>query len=945
MLRSSVLFFLGLSAFTAANPIPAGLLHRPLAFEPNRGQAAPLVRFVARGNSRDYLLSASGVTVLGASLHFSGANPEPQTSALDPLVERHNYFHGSLSQTDIPTYRRVRYSRLYAGIDCVFYGDQKGLEFDFEVAPGADPAKILLRWSGAKRVRLDTGGELVIETTSGELRQRKPTVYQERNGQRVLIAGGYRLTADGAIRFSISHYDRTRPLVIDPVIFALDQNLILVAAMTGDSAGNLYLTGQTSTSVLPTTVGAVQPAYAGGTCVSVNIGPSLGPNDFPCPDAFVIKLDSKGQIAYATYLGGDGGDNGNAIAVDSSGNAYVAGATFPGTTPNNFPTTPNAPFPKPTTSTSYDGFLTKLNPAGSQLVYSTYIPDMPVSGIAVDGQGNAYVAGATGGGSHFPATPGAFQASNPNPSSAGAVAKLNAAGTALVYATYLAGTGGGDIPDTANAIAVDASGDAYITGFTASSDFPTTQGAFQTKLQSPTAIFVSKIAPSGASLVYSTFLGPSGTASGEGVEFSGNGGLAIRVDSQGNAIVLGDTLSNVFPVTAGAFQPAGPSAAWTSANGGALNVLSKLNSTGSALVYSTYISGAESLDIDSAGNAYVAGAASYGFPTTAGAYQSCSHGGTSDIFAAEFAPDGTLLGATYLGGSGTDTASAVVALGGGSISLAGITSSTTFNDFPGIIDPPVPNLALVDTILIKNPNQTDGPCLAYAIQNGASFAEGTVAPGEVVTLRGKGIGPQTGVNAQAGPNGFPTSLAGVQVLFGNQPAPLLYVQSEQINVVVPWDAGMNLFNPGTSVQVNYNGASGTGAANLSQASPGIFLANVSTQLAAVTNADGTPNSPNNPARLGTVVTFYGTGGGTMNPPGVDGAVWPSSPLAQFTLPVSVQINQVNADVTYAGSAPGLVSGIFQINVQIPNLFSPPPTVPITITIGGVSSAPAIIAVQ
>jgi uncharacterized protein (TIGR03437 family) len=929
MIRGITFFFVALSAF-------AGLRDHPLAFEPNRGQAAPPVRFVARG-ARDYLLGASSVTVMGASLRFSGANSEPQAVALDPLAERHNYFHGPVSLTDIPTYRRVRYSRLYPGVDCVFYGDQKGLEFDFEVSPGADPAKIRLRWNDAKGVRLDANGELAIETSSGELRQRKPTVFQERNGRRISIAGGYVLAADGEIHFSLGRYDRALPLIIDPVLFGLDQNVIFVAAMAADSAGNLYLAGFTSSSVLPTTVGAVQPAYAGGTCVYFGIGPG-GSGNFPCPDAFVIKLDSKGQIAYATYLGGSGFDSGNAIAVDSAGNAYVGGSTNPGLTiPNNFPTTPNAVFPK---SADYGGFVTKLNPAGSQLVYSTYFP-VSVSGIALDGQGNAYLVGSVYSPKSypFPVTPGALQNSTANANSTGVVAKLNAAGSALVYATYLGGSGAQDIGDLADSIAIDASGNAYVTGFTGSPDFPTTQGAFQTNLPGQIAIFVSKIAPSGGSLVYSTFLGSSGDEEISG----GNGGLAIKVDSQGDALVLGATQSNSFPVTPGAFQPTGPSAPWTAADAGSLNVLSKLNPTGSALVYSTYISGAQSLDIDRAGNAYVVGAASAGLPTTAGAYQSCSHGGSSNIFAAEFAPDGTVIGATYLGGSGADSASAVVTLGGGSIDLAGTTNST---DFPGVVDFGASNLAFVSSLLINDPDHPSGPCLAYLIQNAASFADGAVAPGEVVTLRGKGIGPQTGVNAQVGANGFPTELAGVQVFFGNEAAPLLYVQSEQINAVAPWDTGSGSPDPGIPVQVNYNGASISGSVLLNQAAPGIFLANDSTQLAAVTNADGTPNSPTNPAKRGSVVTFYGTGGGAMNPPGVDGGIWPASPLAQFTLmPVSVQINYVDAVVTYAGSAPGSISGVFQINVQVPNLFFPPQTVPIVITIGGVSSPPAILAVQ
>ena len=364
----ALFFFLALSVHGAGDLIPAALRNRPLTFEPNRGQAGPLVQFVARENSRDYLLSRSGLTVWGASLHFSGANPEAPVVGLDLLAERHNYFHGSASQTDIPTYRRVRYSRLYPGIDCVFYGDQKALEFDFEVSPGADPHKIHFRWRDAKSVHLDANGELVIETASGELRQRKPTIYQERHGRRVLIPGGYSLAADGEIRFSIGQYDRTFPLVIDPVLFGLDENIIFISAMTADAAGNLYLTGGTSSSILPVTAGAAQPGFGGGNCPIT--GPGIGPPS-PCPDVFVIKLNATGQIAYCTYLGGRGFDFGVAIAVDSAGNAYVAGQTFVvAATQNNFPTTPNAAFTKPGGTSGTTGFVTgSTRPAAS-----LYIP-------------------------------------------------------------------------------------------------------------------------------------------------------------------------------------------------------------------------------------------------------------------------------------------------------------------------------------------------------------------------------------------------------------------------------------------------------------------------------------------------------------------------------------------------------------------------------------------
>jgi uncharacterized protein (TIGR03437 family) len=918
------LFFFAFSAYAAGNPIPSGFLNHPLAFEPNRGQAATGVQFLARGNSRDYLLNASGVTVSGASMRFLGANARPHTLGQEPLAERHNYFHGPVSQTDVPTYRRIRYSSLYPGIDCVFYGDQKGLEFDFEVSPGADPDKIRLGWSGARQVRLDANGELMIETVSGELRQRRPTMYQERNGQRVLITGGYVLAADGEIRFSLGPYDRNLPLIIDPVLFALEQGVILITAMAGDPAGNVYLTGTTFASVIPTTVGAVQPSFGGGVCpVLPVIG---GGYTTACPDAFVIKLNPTGQLIYATYLGGDGADGGNAIVADSSGNAYVAGSTSPSPTSsaNNFPITANAAFPKPS-STGNDGFITKLNPAGNQLVYSTFIPNVAPT-IALDPQGNVYLAGtAVPQLLPFPVTPGAFQTASSTPDNTGVVAKLNAAGSALIYGTYLGGSGAAGV----TGIAVDALGNAYVVGSAQSADFPTTPGAFQTKIPSPTGgAFVTKIAASGASLVYSTFLDGSGDVD--------DGFKAIRVDAQGDAIVLGITSLDDFPVTPGAFQPTGPSAPWEALdNQNASAFLTKLNPTGSALVYSTYIAGGLALDVDSTGNAYVLGTATYGFPTTAGAYQPCSHGGLSDILAAEFGPDGKLIGATYLGGSGEDDAAGIVALGGGSIYLAGFTFSS---DFPGLAG--LPNLEFVAKILINDPNQSSGPCLAYAIQNAATFVEEPVSSGEVVSLRGTNIGPQKPDFEQLGPDGkVSTELAGVQVFFDNYPAPLLYVQSQQINAVVPWEVQISpQSNNPTQVQVIYNGTSSNiSSIPLALAAPGIFLANYSTRQAAALNADGSPNSQSNPAKRGTVVAFFGTGGGNTNPPGVDGGFWSTSPLAKLIQPVSVQMGGVDAEVQYAGSAPGRISGIFQINVLVPESLVPGQFQPIIVTIAGTSS--------
>jgi uncharacterized protein (TIGR03437 family) len=555
----------------------------------------------------------------------------------------------------------------------------------------------------------------------------------------------------------------------------------------------------------------------------------------------------------------------------------------------------------------------------------------------LDAQGNVYFSGtAEPQITPFPVTTGALETSTSNPGSTGVVAKLNAVGSALVYGTYLGGSGVGSVDggDTAAGIAVDSSGDAYVTGFAESPDFPTTPGAFQTKLPESGGIYVAKLEPSGASLVYSTFLGGSG-----GLEISGgNGGLTIRVDSQGDAIVLGATQSPNFPVTPAAFQPTGPSAVWTVQANELFNsgsFLSKLNPTGSALVYSTYLAGASALDIDSAGNAYVLGAASYGFPTTTGAYQPCSHGGPTDIFAAEFAADGKVIGATYLGGSGTDTPSGIVALGEGSIYLAGTTTSP---DFPGIVLSET-NLAFVGTILINDPSHLSGPCIADALQNGASRAEGPITPGEIVTLLGTGIGPQKAAYQQIAPDGkISTELAGVQVFFGNYLAPLLYVQSSQINAMVPWEVGSLLAPNNIQVQVEYNGAhSNAPTVPVYPSAPGIFLSNYSTQQADVLNADGTPNSPSNPAERGSEVSFIGTGGGFTNPPGDTGGFWPTSPLARITQPVSVQIAGVDTDVLYAGSAPGQDSGIFQVNIRVPESLNPSSGYRIVITAGGISS--------
>jgi uncharacterized protein (TIGR03437 family) len=310
-------------------------------------------------------------------------------------------------------------------------------------------------------------------------------------------------------------------------------------------------------------------------------------------------------------------------------------------------------------------------------------------------------------------------------------------------------------------------------------------------------------------------------------------------------------------------------------------------------------------------------------------------GGGSDTFVAQFTPSGALASGTYLGGSAPDAANAIALGSDGSVYVAVITSSF---DFPGIT-------ALLQTrnflvhLRIADPKKQDGPCMALALQNGASFAEGPVAPGEIVTLRGSGFGPVTGATP-AGP--VATILAGVQVFFDNLPAPLLYAQSQQINAIVPWElAGQTT----TQVHVEYQGVpTNTTAIRLAASAPGIFYFDFKSQQGAILNEDGTVNSAANPAKAGSVIAIFGTGGGLTSPLGVTGGLWPASPLAMLNLPVSVRISLMDATVLYAGAAPTLISGVIQINARVPGSLPASAAWPVDVKIGDASSPSSAVTV-
>jgi hypothetical protein len=606
---------------------------------------------------QDQILESGATTVVRMKL--LGANRKTKVAGMEELPGKVNYFIGNDPKkwrTNVATFARVKYENVYPGVDLVYYGNQGGqLEYDFVVAPGSDPKAITLdvdaglsrqRSDGAKPLRIDANGDLVVATDGSEVRFHKPAVYQlAANGipttavaNRQLLDGNYVLTADNHVHFEIPSYDKSESLVIDPV---LSYSTYLGGSATDagigvavDSSGNAYVTGTTESSNFPT-LNPIQSANAGSA------------------DVFVAKLNSAGNaLVYSTYLGGSGLDQGNGIAVDSSGNAYVTGVTM---NSPDFPTV--SPLPQACGVLNLqEVFAAKLNPAGSALVYSTCIGGGTGLGIAVDSSGNAYLTGDAGPG--FP-TINAFQPTFGGQPSDAFVAKLNAAGNALLYSTYLGGTG----DDRGNAIAVDSAGNAYVTGSTTSIDFPTAN-PFQSANHGGLAAwdaYVAKLSAAGNALVYSTYLG------GTNDDF----GYGIAVDSSGSAYVTGWTTSTDFP-TASPLQ---------AANAGAQDAfVSKLNAAGSALVYSTYLGGngddrGSGIALDSSGNAYVTGAGGTNFPTV-----NPLEATPAGIFVTEVNAAGSaLVYSTYLGGT---TGQSVNGIAVDSSGDAYVTGNVTSNDFP-----------------------------------------------------------------------------------------------------------------------------------------------------------------------------------------------------------------------------------------------------------------------
>lgn len=603
-------------------------------------------------------------------MELQGANPDAPATLSDELPGKVHHLIGrerSRWRTDVATYAKVEFSNVYPGIDLVYYGNRGHLEYDFVVAPGFDPSMIRLCFNGADAAGLDDRGGLRFQLGGREIRLEVPTIYQEIDGVRREVRGGYAYRADGSIGFVLSSYDASRALVIDPVVQFSSflggsaeespfGDVIGVDTFLGPD-GALYVAGFTSSFDFPTS-SALQPAKSGGF------------------DAFVAKLDPTGStLEFSTYFGGSEIDAARAIAVTPDGYITITGYTNSA----DFPTT--AGVVQPGHGGQVDAYAVRFDPTGSSVVFATYLGGASFDvafDVAVDGVGNSYLAGRTFS-NDFPLV-NALQPVKVVQSDVDAfIAKLNPTGTVLEYSTYLGGIG----DDAIFGLDVDAGGNAFLVGRTYSPDFPATAGAIDESCGSDGACdgssdaFVAKVIADGSALSYSGFLGGS----------LDDWGFAIDVDASGNAYVTGYTTSDDFPVSAHAVQPsfAGQSDAF----------VAKIDAAGAGIVFATYFGGSSlenlhigreflsfqglgGIAVDPDGYVAVTGLAYSANLPVVNAIQP-SPGGGSDAFVVVFDPIGSSIAyASYLGGAADDGGTAIHVGEGGNLHVAGITASSDF---------------------------------------------------------------------------------------------------------------------------------------------------------------------------------------------------------------------------------------------------------------------------
>jgi len=664
-------------ALALGDPVPAatvsGMLERlPMRFEANQGQLNRRVRYYSRAPGYTLFLTpqeavlslSSGASARVLRISLPAANPEPQLEGILPLAARSNYFLGNRREawrTNVQQYQRVRYRGVYPGVDLIYYGNGRQLEYDFEVKPGVDPRRIRMKFTGADKIRLDENGALVLTLGGTEMRQHKPVAYQESHRQ---VQARYVLLGRGEVGFSLGEYDPNETLVIDPVLsystFLGGGSLDAATAVAVDALGYVWVAGSTWSQDFPVAGVAYRDNPAGSQDIFLaKLHPSLAGAD---------------SLRYSAYIGGSGDEEPRAMCLDASGGLYLTGVT----SSTDFPMAGNSA--QSANAGGQDAFVVKLYPEipfADSLVYSTYLGGSgtdAANAVAVDAAGNIYVAGYTTPAENFPLTANTFQGGSQggweafvtelDPAAASAAASLR-------YSTYL----GGSSTDVATAVAVDAAGMVYIAGYTVSENFPISDRPYRDFMIGGGDVFLTKLdfsKPGLDALVYSTYLGGSGF----------DVPLSMVLDASGGIWLAGYTLSSDFPVTATAPQPnyAGLADAFVARMNLALP-------RAQSLTYATYLGGSGSdvaygMALEGSGKIYLAGyTTSSDFPTTSDAVQGAS-GGAADAFVAVLDPAApfarALVYGSYLGGSFTDAAHAIALDADGNVYLAGYTQSASF---------------------------------------------------------------------------------------------------------------------------------------------------------------------------------------------------------------------------------------------------------------------------
>lgn len=934
----------------------------PVTFEPNVGQTDTRVKYLAHSAHATLWLTRKGAVLETAAgrgrhsgsvvlkLRFDGANPAPQLQAEELRTGVSNYFLGRNPQhwhTGVPQFGKVRYRNVYPGIDAVFYGSASELEYDFVVHPGAKPEKIRLAFDGADGITATAAGDLVVRIGGVEIRSRKPRIYQTGNNGEQEVSGRYTVLGKRRAGFVIDGYDPARALVVDPVLsyatFLGGSGTDVVNAMTMDPQGNIYVAGSTNSGAFPT-----KAAFFPGLTNATNV-------------AFIAKFNpaasGANSLVYSTFLGGNISDEAFGIALDANGNVYVAGRTLSTDFPlknafqSTISTALNCTNSAGNTAACEHSFVTEIAANEKSLVYSSYLGGSnqdEAFAIGVDAAGHAYVTGQT--------TSTDFPTVNPYLSSLKGTAnaflsKVALGGTALAYSTYF---GGSDV-ETPLTIAVTPAGTAYIAGTTSSTNLPTTSNAYQgAQSGGPGDSFLAGFnlaQGSSGSLTYCTYLGAK-----DGTTLIN----AIALDSAGMIYLTGATNADDFPVSSGAFSSkyAGSYSPDNDGIPGAGDVfITKLDlsTSGSGqLAYSTYFGGALDdegfgIAVDSLGRITVAGQTnSPGFPVTGDGFQRFDDGPapTDQGFVARFDPtkSGTasLLYSTFLGGNLGDSLSGVaVDKTGNLIAVAGTASSP---------NPPITLSAFQQTFgggtsnaYIAEFNLAESGPVCKSVVNGASLVETGLSPGLIFTVKGSGLGPSVAQLGEVNSQGdMATTLAGVELLVDNTPAPLLYVSEDQINAVAPYELS-NRLGDTVSIQVYYNGVGGNLIPSTAViAAPAIFSSGNGQGI--ILNQDGSFNSPANPAATGSTVRIFATGEGPIRPDGVDGEIVSSQNLPRPLLPVVLTIGGVNASISYAGTVPYSFEGFFEVDATIP-AGVPAGNVPVILIVGGIQSTPVNIAVK